>query len=298
MFDKSLGPLRNALKLCKEEALWQRSLHLLNYFPVVDVSAWDAATVACGRAGRWEVCLWLLHERWTVDTRATWKAGQGNPGCGATISSCARASLWPLALRLLAVARQQRQPLADSSCNAAISACVRVAAWSRALRILQEVPRANEGGYNVTIAVCSEGRQWERAIQLLQLMRQATRRPDEFTFSSLIAACHRSTTWEVASGLLDAMPSLQVTPNILSHCSMLTSYVKAYHWARALELFNHAILGGDSDSTNLVACTVAFQALQLAGPSWTRGAKRLSNHMGARHDVVSSSDSHPASIHA
>lgn len=61
----------------------------------------------------------------------------GNPGCGATISSCARASLWPLALRLLAVARQQRQPLADSSCNAAISACVRVAAWSRALRILQ-----------------------------------------------------------------------------------------------------------------------------------------------------------------
>lgn len=73
---------------------------------------------------------------------------------------------------------------------------------------------------------------------------------------------------------------------------------EAYHWARALELFNHAILGGDSDSTNLVACTVAFQALQLAGPSWTRGAKRLSNHMGARHDVVSSSDSHPASIHA
>lgn len=284
--------LHRALRRCKEEALWQSSLHLLHCFRSIDVDAWDSAIVASGRATRWDVCLALLTQRWRVDTPHTWHSGEGNPGCGATISACSRVGHWPLALALLSVARSRRQPLGDSSCNAAISSCARVVAWSRALWILQEVPLANAEGYNASLAVCSKGRQWHLALQLLQRMVEAWRRPDAFTFSSLLAACHRSQRWEVAQGLLRDMPLTQVTPNIFSHCSLLTSYVKVYRWVQALEVFCQELC---SREPNLVAYTVALQALQVAGPQWTVAARRLAKQMGGAQDVVSYSTSQWAS---
>lgn len=177
--------------------------------------AWDCATVACSRATQWSWCLWLLVKRPS-------NSRQGNPGCGATISACARASRWPLALILLQQARRQRQPVAQSSMNAAINACVKSASWSVALGILQEVPRTNLAGYNATIAVCSEGSQWQQALRLLHLMPRARRWPDAFSYSSLLSACHRSSRWELAESIFRSC-----VPNVMSLSSLLSSYVKA-----------------------------------------------------------------------
>ena len=42
-----------------------------------------------------------------------------------------------------------------------------------------------------------------------------------------------------------------------------------------------------SREPNLVAYTVALQALQVAGPQWTVAARRLAKQMGGAQDVVS-----------
>ena len=64
----------------QEEALWQKSLDVLDTFPTINVEAVDAAIVACGRAGRWRHCLQLLTQRWTVDNSLmTWSEGKGQP---------------------------------------------------------------------------------------------------------------------------------------------------------------------------------------------------------------------------
>ncbi|CAE7730279.1 unnamed protein product [Symbiodinium sp. CCMP2456] len=272
---KALVSLGKALKECKEAALWQRSLLHLQEFRRLhepDAAALDAATIACSRRNRWDLAVFLLRQRWEMEG-PSWRSAF-NPGCGASISACARAGHWDLALALFAEARVRRQPISDWSCSAAISACMKIASWSRALLILQEVPDAHREGYNAAVAVCAEGRQWQRALRLLEDMQRLCLRPDVFTYSSAVAACRFS--WEMAGLILDGM---DIAPNILTYCSVMSSYVRAWQWQRALSVFARL---ARIHRPNAVAYTCAFQALDLAGPEWKDGAWQLVDSM--QHD--------------
>lgn len=274
---KALVSLGKALKECKEAALWQRSLLHLQEFRRLhepDAAALDAATIACSRRNRWDLAVFLLRQRWEIEG-PSWRSAF-NPGCGASISACARAGHWDLALALFAEARVRRQPISDWSCSAAISACMKIASWSRALLILQEVPEAHREGYNAAVAVCAEGRQWQRALRLLEDMKRLHLRPDVFTYSSAVAACRFS--WEMAGLILDGM---DIAPNILTYCSVMSSYVRAWQWQRALRVFARL---ARIHRPNAVAYTCAFQALDLAGSEWKDGAWQLVDSM--QHDYM------------
>ncbi|CAE7817030.1 unnamed protein product [Symbiodinium sp. CCMP2592] len=292
---KALVSLGKALKVCKEAALWQQSLLHLQEFRRLhepDAAALDAATIACSRRNRWDLAVFLLRQRWEIEG-PSWKSAF-NPGCGASISACARAGHWDLALALFAEARVRRQPISDWSCSAAISACMKIASWSRALLILQEVPEAHREGYNAAVAVCAEGRQWQRALRLLEDMKRLALRPDVFTYSSAVAACRFS--WEMAGLILDEM---DIAPNILTYCSVMSSYVRAWQWQRALNIFARL---ARIHRPNAVAYTCAFQALDLAGPEWKDGASQLVDSMQHDYrqpvDVVSYSAAQQVLSHA
>ena len=149
-------------------------------------------------------------------------------------------------------------------------------------------------GYNAAVAVCAEGRQWQRALRLLEDMKRLALRPDVFTYSSAVAACRFS--WEMAGLILDEM---DIAPNILTYCSVMSSYVRAWRWQRALNIFARL---ARVHHPNAVAYTCAFQALDLAGPEWKDGAWQLVDSMQHDYrqpvDVVSYSAAQQVLSHA
>lgn len=197
---------------------------------------YNAVSVACGSAGKWEEALYAL--------RLTVEGGMAPTfiAYNATLGALGKAGQWKHAKRLLkdmqrsskgggggqegsnnnrrfgsrgAAASKTMEPLPPPdvySYTSVIDACSKSGKLGRALEVLEDMRRARVSPslvtFNTLILRCGAGSggsgqrgegDWRRALSFLEEMVKGGVRPDAYTLTVAVAACEAGGEWEKAA---------------------------------------------------------------------------------------------------
>eukprot|EP00434_Breviolum_minutum_P003247 symbB.v1.2.002858.t1/scaffold130.1/size334612/9 len=162
----------------------------------------------------------------------------------ATLSACAGAGAWQVALALM------QEFSADVMCyNSLISACGKGMGsslagggqWILAMAVLHEMmlirlPPSN-ATFSAAISACEKAFRWQEALALLQ-QALGLLRPELSCLNAMLSACEKGQRWDLALHLLKEMPSRRLVPDRISFNAVLSACAASSIWTMALHLFN------------------------------------------------------------
>lgn len=194
-------------------SLWREALELLGQLDAAQPALWGTAVNAASRGYHWTKALELLERMQNAMI-------QVNAVCqSAAMSSCVRASRWPLAL----------SPLADA--GSALAACQHAALWEQALHLIRE---AGPGNRSVVlrasaISSCAEATQWSWALRLLAPLGALDPSPNAVCFGAGLQACRLGRQWAQGLHLLtEVMPGHSVAADLVAHVAAVLAAERSH----------------------------------------------------------------------
>lgn len=256
-----------AMRSCEEQ--WQVTLSLWSATQTDSVS--DAiAMTSCQNAGQWTVSLLCSEDmalpgmcklnRWVGALELLAKLFQGGKRdtvChAATITACANASHWKIALSTLSTLSLVRVPRLPLLLAAALGASHE--RWEMALNFLQELRRLDSVdaiACNSCITACGKGSRWIEALHLLEAMESWSLKRSVISFNAAMTACDLSSQWQRSLLLLAELLPLKMRPSIVSYNAAIRAMAAEMGWKHVLELFED-LFANDLEPDMITFCGV------------------------------------------
>ncbi|CAJ1414256.1 unnamed protein product [Effrenium voratum] len=283
-----------AITVCTNGKQAQRATRLLNNIKddglVPDQVSFASVILACKMAADWQAAV------------ALWQEMEEQPHLrpdsmthGVVMAACCSGQQWERALRMLESICQNHDPDLVTV-NTALSACSLGRCWLLTLTLLERLQRSTQPdviSLNAALTTCERADSWQAAVALMQTLSQFLQ-PDGVSYASCTSACGAgagSQRWGLGLHLLTAAAQRGLLRQEATSSALKALQEAEFgfqRWARALLLFNQAILAKlQPDSLFLTAALGAcrdgaFEGSMRAGEQ----ARSLLARLGQDADIA------------
>ncbi|CAJ1386917.1 unnamed protein product [Effrenium voratum] len=209
------------LSACERRNAWVAGMAVLGAMGTKDDTppnrvTCNAATSACGGAGRWQLSL-----------ASSFSFRPTEVTCNALLSACEKGGEWQRALRVLRAMPCWRLSTDEISCNAGISACAKAGRWEYSLDVLDTLPgwalQPDEISYTAAISACDQKGKWLSVLRLLHGMDHLWAAPNQICLNAAISAFQSGYQWHLAVEQLFVMSDHKHFPDEQSFGSSISA---------------------------------------------------------------------------